>query len=74
MQILLREWRNKRGYSVRELADRADVHYVTVVNIENGHVSPTVNLLAKLAKALGISVRDLFPVEQKRVRKRRRRT
>jgi transcriptional regulator with XRE-family HTH domain len=48
------------------------VGYVTVVRIENGHVSPTVAMLDKLAKALKITVRDLFPVKRKPHRARRR--
>jgi transcriptional regulator with XRE-family HTH domain len=59
--VLLRQWREQRGYSVRELARRAGVGYVTVVRIENDQISPTVAMLEKLAKALGISVRDFFP-------------
>ena len=46
--------------------------WLTVVRIENGHVSPTVAMLDKLAKALRITVRDLFPVERKPHRTRRR--
>jgi transcriptional regulator with XRE-family HTH domain len=68
MVILLRHWRDRRGYSVRELARRARVGYVTIVRIENGHMSPTVAMLEKLARALEIDVRDFFPT-----RKRRRR-
>jgi DNA-binding XRE family transcriptional regulator len=72
MPVLLRRWRERRDYSVRELARRAGVGYVTVVRIENGHVSPTVAMLDKLAKALRITVRDLFPVERRPHRTRRR--
>ena len=72
MPVLLRRWRERRDYSVRELARRAGVGYVTVVRIENGHMSPTVAMLDKLAKALGITVRDLFPVEPRPYRRRRR--
>jgi transcriptional regulator with XRE-family HTH domain len=61
MPLLLREWRDRRGYSVRELAKRAGVGFMTVSRIENGHVSPTVAMLEKLAKALGIDIRDFFP-------------
>jgi DNA-binding XRE family transcriptional regulator len=61
MPVLLRQWRDRRGYSVRELARRAGVGHVTVVRIENGHVSPTVAMLEKLARALKINVRDFFP-------------
>jgi transcriptional regulator with XRE-family HTH domain len=72
MVVLLRHWRDQRGYSVRELAKRAGVGYVTIVRIENGHISPTVTMLEKLAKALEIDVRDFFPLGRTR-RKRRRR-
>jgi transcriptional regulator with XRE-family HTH domain len=50
---------------VRELARRAGVGYVTIVRIENDQISPTVTTLERLAKALGISVRDFFPAERK---------
>lgn len=36
-------------------------------------MSPTVMMLERLAKALRITVRDLFPVERPRQTKRRRR-
>jgi transcriptional regulator with XRE-family HTH domain len=62
--ILLRQWREKRGYSVRELAKRARVGFVTVSRIENDRMSPTVAMLEKLAKALGISARDFFPYQR----------
>jgi transcriptional regulator with XRE-family HTH domain len=64
MDLLLRYWRDKRGFSVRQLAERAGVSYVTIVKIENSRMSPTVALLEKLAQALEISVRDFFPVEK----------
>ena len=69
--VLLRHWRERRGHSVRELARRARVGYVTVVRIENDHVSPTVAMLERLARALGIGVRDFFPVERRRAKPRR---
>ena len=65
MPVLLRHWREKHGYSVRELARRAKVGFVTVSRIENGHISPTVAMLEKLAKALDIDVRDFFPSRKK---------
>ena len=69
--ILLRHWRERRGHSVRGLARHARVGYVTVVRIENNHVSPTVAMLERLARALGIGVRDFFPVERRRAKDRR---
>jgi len=70
--VLLRRWREKRGYSMRELARRARVGFVTVSRIENGHISPTVAMLEKLAKALEIDVREFFPVSKRSKPKQRR--
>lgn len=67
--ILLRHWRERRGYSVRALAKRAGVGYVSIVRIEMGHMSPTVAMLEKLAKGLGITVRDFFHVERPKARR-----
>jgi transcriptional regulator with XRE-family HTH domain len=68
--ILLRQWRERRGYSVRQLAELAGVGFVTVSRIENDRMSPTVAMLEKLARALGITVRDFFPVERAKRRGR----
>jgi transcriptional regulator with XRE-family HTH domain len=65
MAVLLRQWRERRGWSVRELARRAGVGYVTVVRIENDQISPTVAMLERLAQALGITLRDFFPSQRR---------
>ena len=71
MDLLLRQWRQRRGLSLRELGERSGVSYVTIQRVEAGKTSPTVQLLEKLANALGISVRDFFPVERRRRAKKR---
>jgi len=58
---------------VRELAKRAGVGFVTVSRIENGHMSPTVAMLEKLAKPLGLNVRDFFPPGKRAIKPSRRR-
>lgn len=70
MRLRLREWRDRRGYSMRQLGDRAGVQFSTVHRIEAGRISPTVAMLGKLAKALGIHVRDFFPPPGRRQSKR----
>jgi transcriptional regulator with XRE-family HTH domain len=72
MLVRLNHWREHGGYSVRELARRAGVGYVTIVRIENDQLSPTVAMLEKLAAALGIELRDFFPPTTKRKRRARR--
>jgi transcriptional regulator with XRE-family HTH domain len=72
MQLRLRYWRERRGHSMRQLGARAGVQSSTVHRIETGRISPTVAMLGKLAKALGIHVRDFFPPPRRRQPKRRR--
>jgi transcriptional regulator with XRE-family HTH domain len=71
MIVRLREWRERRGLSLRQLAERSGVHYVTIVSIESGRMSPTVATLEKLAEALSIPLRDFFPGKTKQKRSRR---
>jgi transcriptional regulator with XRE-family HTH domain len=73
VRLRLREWRHERGLSLRQLADRASVHWVTLYRIEKGKTSPTVAMLAKVAKPLRIAMRDFFPAEKSpRTRRRNR--
>lgn len=65
MDRLLRTWRERRGWSLRELGKRSGVSYVTIQKVETGTMSPTVATLSKLARALGITARDLFPDQVK---------
>lgn len=69
MNGLLRSWRERRGWSLRELGERSGVSYVTIQRIEAGRMSPTVGTLEKLARALGIEARDLFPRKGHRTRR-----
>ena len=49
-----------KGWSQEELADQAGVHRTYVSGIERRVRNPTVTILARLAKALGVSIGDLF--------------
>jgi transcriptional regulator with XRE-family HTH domain len=69
MQLRLREWRDRRGESLYTLAEKSGVHFVTISRIEQGHLSPTVATLEKLANGLRITVRDFFPVERPKARR-----
>lgn len=67
----LRRWRAARGLSLRGLAARAGVDYTSIVRIEGGRMSPTVDLLGRLAEALGTTVPGLFARPPRGTRKRR---
>ena len=60
---MLRRLREKRQLSQSELARKAKVGRVTLNRIESGSQDPTLGTLERLAKALGVRLRDLLPDE-----------
>jgi len=57
----IRKLRQKNGMSQDRLSKKADLALNTIVKIETGeNPNPTVETLEKIAKALGVSVVDLF--------------
>lgn len=59
----LRDLREAQGLSRESLARLADVSTSTIVRAElDGHIPGTL-ALARIAKALGVSVEDLLPAE-----------
>lgn len=57
----LRELRLKKGWTQEQLADKANMHFTYIGQIERGVRNPSLVNLEKLAKALGISAKELFP-------------
>lgn len=56
----IRELRQKKGYSQERLAREAAISYNTVVKLESGESKhPTIQTMAGIAKALGVSLDDL---------------
>lgn len=56
----LRRLRNKRGLSLERLAQRASVSRAMLSQIELGQSTPTINLLWKIARALGVTFSALI--------------
>ena len=56
--------REAKGWSQTRLAVEADMSVSGISMIENGHRNLSTTTLAKLAKALEVEVRDLFPLGQ----------
>lgn len=55
----VRTKRKEAGFSQEKLAEKADLSTVFISRIERGIESPTVDNVLKIARALGIKVRDL---------------
>jgi len=56
----VRAWRNRRGISQEELAERAGLHRTYVCDIERGARNVSLRSIEKLARALDISLSMLF--------------
>jgi transcriptional regulator with XRE-family HTH domain len=60
----LRRIREQAGFTQVSLAKVSGVDRATINKIEQGHRSPTLETLAKLARAMGAEVADFFPKGQ----------
>jgi transcriptional regulator with XRE-family HTH domain len=56
--------REAKGWSQTKLAVEAGMSVSGISMIENGHRNLSTTTLAKLAEALGVGVRELFPLDQ----------
>ena len=66
MHTRLKEWREKRGLTVRKLGELSGVHYVSVVKMETGRLDPQLSTLLKLCEALHITLNQLVGVERRK--------
>jgi len=62
----VRRERRARHWTQRELARKAGISPATVLNIELGHSSPTLDVMALIAGAFGMSVGALADGEAAR--------
>ncbi len=57
----LREVRSSRGLTQAQLAEQAEITVSYITRLENGSSAPGIDLVARLAAALGTTVADLLP-------------
>ena len=57
----IKKYRNKQGLSQEDFAKKSGVKYTTLTKIESNVIKkPSVLIMAKLAKALGVNIEDLI--------------
>jgi transcriptional regulator with XRE-family HTH domain len=56
----LKRLRQAKGWSQEKFAFEADVHRTYVSDLERGARNPTITLVEKLAKPLGVTASDLL--------------
>ena len=60
MEYYLRQIREARGMSIRQLSQRSRVAASYIELIETGEANPTVKIMFRLAQALKVPVSELF--------------
>jgi len=60
--MYLREKRIDKGHTIQELADKCELSYVTMSNIELGKTRPSISTLKTIGEALGM---EYFELRQK---------
>lgn len=59
--LKIKEFRDQRGLTQKELADLIEMGNTTIANYEKGFRTPKKNTLFKIANALNVTIDDLFP-------------
>lgn len=70
--LSVREFRNRVGISQEELADRTEIHRTYIGGIERGERNPTLLMIARISKALGISAAQLIKNSEERANESRK--
>jgi transcriptional regulator with XRE-family HTH domain len=55
----IRKYRNQTGFSQEKLAEKSDLHPVYISKIERGEQWISLHALLRIARALGVRVKDL---------------
>ena len=60
--LKIKEFRDQRGLTQKELAGLIEMGNTTIANYEKGFRTPKKNTLFKIANALNVTIDDLFPI------------
>lgn len=57
----IKKFRKQKGYTQKQLAEKAGISRNSLIKYENGDMSPSIQILQQIAAALDVSVSDIFP-------------
>ena len=57
----IRQLRLKKGWTQEQLAERTNRHWTYIGGIERGERNVTLQVIADIARALGVEIQALFP-------------
>lgn len=61
----LRDILKERGLTLKAFSEMSGISQPNLSNYINGNISPTLDTLDKIAKALKVEIQDLFPQKEK---------
>lgn len=64
-KVNVKEYREKKNYTLRQLARISGVAKSTISKVENGRCSPSINTLERIAIGLNVRITDLFESDYK---------
>ncbi|HIT87000.1 MAG TPA: helix-turn-helix transcriptional regulator [Candidatus Coprocola pullicola] len=64
MQIYLKAVREQKHMSIRQLSEKSGVARSHIEKIESERVNPSLSIMCQLAKALEVSIFDLFSCDE----------
>ena len=62
--VHLRRHRTERGMTQEDLAEKAGVTRQTIISIERGRYSPSIELALRLGRIFGVPVETLFELDE----------
>ena len=66
----IKELRKRLEISQEELASRAGMHWTYLSDLERGRQTPTLDIVNRLARALGVTLAEFFSTFDQRYRMR----
>lgn len=57
---VVRDWRVQRGYSQEAFAYRCGVHRTYMTHLERGTKTPSIGVVAKIARGFGVEVSEIW--------------
>ena len=60
----IRQLRLKKGWTQEQLAERTNRHWTYIGGMERGERNVTLQVIADIARALGVEIQALFPRER----------
>lgn len=63
VEILLKEKRKERNLTLAQLSEKTGISTTHINDIENNIKEPSISMMVRIAKALGLKIEDLYRVK-----------